>query len=196
MSKTDTARAPHGRTPAAAIPLPPGRNQQQQHRARQVEVGEKRIHRLPSIGRHDELAGRPTGGDERSAPDIGGGLEGARDGRADGDPAPTASAHGLQRRDGRRVDLVASSMTCAFGSSVVMGRNVPGPTCSTTGTRAMPTVASRSSNGSSEDPRSARRRLRRRGRRRSDNARRRGGRARGQCRAVGARRRGRAARPR
>jgi hypothetical protein len=42
----------------------------------------------------------------------------------------------------------SSSIACSRGSSTVIGRNVPGPTCSVTEARFTPAAASESSSGS------------------------------------------------
>src|SRR5258706_6225613 len=51
------------------------RDQEQQRGARQVEVGEQRVHRLEPVGRQDVLAGPAAGGLELAAVGVTGRLE-------------------------------------------------------------------------------------------------------------------------
>jgi len=102
-----------------------GGHQQQQGRARQMEVGEQRVHGAKRIRRQDVLACPSRGRRELPPVRIAGGLERPDHRGPDRDAAASETSK------------YSSSMRCARGSAAVIGRKVPGPTWSNV--RVLPT---------------------------------------------------------
>ena len=125
------------------------RDQHEQGRARQVEVGQHHVDRAKAVARRDEQGGLAR---ERTGPRRPRSL--ALSSRRSGSSRPRRcgrprAAHALSAAAISALTLPYSGcIRCPAVSAAFTGRKVPAPTCSVTLCRAMPRSASRASSAS------------------------------------------------
>ena len=93
------------------------RDQHEQRRARQMEIGDERVDRAEAVAGRDEDRGLALEGPDGAAL-VGRAFDQARRSRADRDDPPAARARGVERRRGRGVDA------SPFGVHLVIARVV------------------------------------------------------------------------